>query len=83
MYEEEMDKVSAVADQLEFPAITTYCWTLVTQDGYIGITMHGITKNWTLKHKTLAILNLKKTYIAENSAIQLQDVCEHYKINTL
>ena len=43
MYEEEMDKVSALANQLEFPAITTHSWTLGVQDGYIGVTMHRIT----------------------------------------
>ena len=55
MYEEEMDKVSALADQLEFPALTTDCWTLVAHDGYTGVTLYVITNDWTLKHKILAI----------------------------
>ena len=80
MNEEEMDKVLALADQLEFPAITTYCRTSVAQDGYIGVTMHGITNSWALKNKTLAIQNLEERHRAENLAVQLQDVYEHYKI---
>ena len=83
MYEEEMDKVSALADQLEFPAIKTDCWSSVAQDGYSGVTMHGITNDWTLKHKTLAIQNLKERHTAENVVVQLQDVSEHYKMNNL
>ena len=81
MYEEEMDKVSVLADQLEFPAITADCWTLVPQDGYIGVTMHGITNDWTLKHKTLALQSLKERHSAETLVVPLQDVCKHYKIN--
>ena len=45
--------------------------------------MYGITNGWTLKHKTPAIWNLKERHTAENLAVQLQDGCEHYKINNL
>ena len=59
MLEEEVDIVSALADQFGFPAITKDCLTLVAQEGYTGDTMHGITNDWTLNNKTLAIHNLK------------------------
>ena len=47
VYEEEKDNVSALSDQPEFSAITADYWTLVAHDGYIALTMHGITKNLT------------------------------------
>ena len=41
--------------------------------------MYDITNDWTLKYKTLAILILQERHTAVNLAVQLQDVCEHYK----
>ena len=81
MHEEEMDKVSALADHLEFLVITADCWRLVAQDGYTGVTVYCITNNWALKHEILAIWNVEEIHTAENLALQLQDVCKHYKIN--
>ena len=70
-----------MADQLEFPAIIADGTTSIAQDGYTGVTMHGITNDWTFKHKTLAIQNLEGRHTAEYLAVQLQNVCGHYKIN--
>ena len=66
---------------VEFIALDTDCWTSRSQDWYMNVNAHIITKDWQQKEINLCTEELEEQHTAENLADALLNVAIQYGIN--
>ena len=63
-------------------AITADCWTSRSNDSYIGVTFHTITKEWELQHFILENQELPEQHTAANIAEAMKKVLVQWKLDS-
>ena len=61
-------------------ALTTDLWMSVAGQGYMTVTGHYLTKDWTLECKVLATRVLKDQHTGNNLATAIHDIRAKFKI---
>ncbi|XP_060758390.1 E3 SUMO-protein ligase ZBED1-like [Neoarius graeffei] len=64
----------------EYVALTGDHWTSVSNNNYLGVTAHHITKIWELKSFALTVMKTEARHFAEACAQQFQTVAHKWKI---
>lgn len=80
LYDIERAKVSEEIQNLALLSITTDHWTSATNDAYLGITAHGMTRDWKLASLNLGTTVTAERHTAENISRDLQKINAEWEI---
>jgi Protein of unknown function (DUF 659) len=59
-------------------SITTDIWSSIKNEGFLGITIHFIDKNWVLKHFTLDLFRFKGSHTGQSIANEIYKIIEEF-----
>ncbi|KAK3890989.1 hypothetical protein Pcinc_005154 [Petrolisthes cinctipes] len=80
LYQQERQRLHEELGSASYIALTTDIWTSRQTKGYITITAHYISPEWSLKSCVLETARMKKEHTAENIANYIRRVCEEWDI---
>jgi hypothetical protein len=55
-------------------ALTRYCWTSITNDGYMTVTVHYFSGKYPMVSKVLNIIAFEASHTSENLAKELKAI---------
>ncbi|XP_075162786.1 E3 SUMO-protein ligase ZBED1-like [Haematobia irritans] len=81
-YSDLKTKLENVLGKVEYCAITTDCWTSRGNEGYITVTCHFLTDNFSLKSAVLSTRKLLEVtnHSASNIAVSLRAILDEWNI---
>ena len=80
LYEQEVAKISKELEGIDDIALTTDIWTSRQTQGFITVTAHFVSNDFTIRSVVLETARITKCHTAENIAEELTSICEKWKI---
>ncbi|KAF7658133.1 hypothetical protein LDENG_00017050 [Lucifuga dentata] len=80
LYETEKEQKEEDLAIAEYAALTGDHWTSVSNNNYLGVTAHQITKTWELKSFALTIMKTEERHFTEACAEQFLTVARKWAI---
>lgn len=78
LYKEAKNKLLSELSSVNHVALTSDCWTSLTMDGYISVTVHYINDKFKMVSRVLATRGLEVNTSAQNLASVLKDIVEEW-----
>ncbi|XP_045104974.1 E3 SUMO-protein ligase ZBED1-like [Portunus trituberculatus] len=80
LYKNESEKVKKELSTSNYISLTTDIWTSRQTMGYITVTAHFISPEWTLRSVVLATARMTNSHTKENIAEEITRICNEWDI---
>jgi len=80
-YTEVREKLSCVLSDVEHISITADTWTSIAVQSYLTVTVHYVSKEWTLKSHVLGTLLLEERHTGEHLSEWIVEMLANFSIS--
>ena len=82
MYESKKQELYHKLQEVEFCCLTTDLWTSKATMGFMTVTCHYISKEWSMESVILETIHIDVAHTSENLAAALKTVTDEWNINS-